>query len=234
MNKQYPFQVGFARLSRFAVLFLCCTTLVLASCATKDSPSSSGHAKSKTPVSPMEKRLAYDVTVNMPDSYNIVSMLTPDAVSKDNLTSRIQSGERVPLLEAIGRPSSKEVYPGIMILLVNPDGVFMPLETVNKIKPEEFPAISREILAHEQAESKKRKQKTKLLELQVTRDMINGNVAIVNRMLAANTEGQTARLIHWDIYLANGTGLHVRGFFDPDQPGAENEIAGIVRSLQIQ
>ena len=235
MNEQCSFSlVMVQRLSRFTFLFLCCAIFMLTSCATKDGSSPSGSSRSRAPESPTEKKLAYDVVANVPTSYTIATMLTAEGASKASLDSRRQSGERVLLLEAAGVPSPRGIDPMIAVFLVNQEGTFMPQEFAAKIKPEELAAISQELLAREKAEAKKNKKPAGLLELQISRDNINGNLAIVQRMLVAGPDGKPARLTNWDIYLPNGAGIAVKSVCDQEVAGVENEIVSIARSLRAQ
>ena len=234
MIKRCSFPALAGTASRATFLLLCCFSLMLASCAGKEGASSSPSSKPGPSVSPTEKRLAYDIVLNVPTSYTVATMLSPDAASKSSLDSRRQAGERVLLFEAAGAPSQRGIDPMVAVFLVNQEGTFMPQEFASQIKPEELAAISQELLAREKAEAKKNKKPAGLLDLQINRDTINGHTAIVQRMLVAGPDGKPARLINWDIYLPNGAGIAVKSVCDQEVPGAETEIVNIARSIRAQ
>jgi len=219
----------------FLFLLLALSLVLLgAGCAGKKaSPSPSDDAAA--PTGPSALQLAYGLSITMPAGYNVASgTMTPQAATKDSLDSRRKSGERILMLEAAGAPSTRGIEPMIALFLVNQEGTFMPREYAERIKPEELDAIGKELLAKEKAEAKKNKKTSSLLDLKISREMIDGKVAIVQRMFVAGPDGQPARLSNWDIYLADGAGVAVKSVYDQDAPGTEMEIGNIVRSLRVQ
>lgn len=213
--------------------------LLLAGCSTKDSPgltgSSGGLPSGTSPTSgPSDVQLAYGISLRVPSTYTLAGTVEPNAATKASLDSRRKGGERVLMLETVGTPSSRGIDPMVALFLVNQEGTFMPREYAERIKPEELNAIGKEILAKEQAEAKKKKKPSGLLDLKINRESINGKIAIAQRMLVAGPDGNPARLIHWDIFLPDGAGIAVRAVYDQDVPGAEAEISTIVRSIRVQ
>ena len=205
-----------------ATLTLCSIAFVFSGCVGgKDGPSGTGPSAG---VGPNTLQLAYGVNMNMPSSYAVAGSLTPQAATKDNLDSRRKGGERILMLEAAGGPSTRGIEPMVALFLVNQEGTFMPREYAERIKPEELDAIGRELLAKEKAEAKKNKKASGLLDLKISRETVNGKVAIVQRMLVAGPDGQPARLSNWDIYLADGAVLAVKSMYDHEAAGTEAEV----------
>ena len=233
MTKRCSFPVFAGAASRATFLFLCCISVLLASCAGKDGASPSGSPRSGASVSPTEKRLAYGIVVDVPTSYNVARMLTPDEASKASLES-LKAGERVLLFEAAGPPSPRGIEPMVAVLAMNQQGSFVEYDLARQIKPEEFAAFSKEVLASEKAEAKKNKKQPWMLDVQINRETINGNMAIVHRILVPGPDGKPARVTNWDIYLPNGSGIAVKSVYDQEYPEAESEIFNIVRSARVQ
>lgn len=218
------------------LLLLCCLALGLSACVAGKSASSDDDtgSRSRLPSGPNDVKLAYGVTVNVPSAYTVAGSLSPDAANKAALDSRRKGGERILLLEAAGAPSPRAIEPMIALFLVNQEGTFMPLEYAQQIKPEELAAIGKELIEKEKAEAKKKKKPAGLLDLQISRETVNGKVAIVQRMLVAGPDGKPARLTNWDIYLPDGAGLAVKSVYDQNVMGSDSEIGNIVRSIRVQ
>ena len=218
-----------ASLRRLLPVFLCCFALALAAC--KTTGSSDG---SKSAVNPNEVSLAYDTALTLPTGWNVAGSIGPQAASKQSLDSRRQNNERVLLLEALGPAGPRGLESMIAIFVVNEAGTFMPREYAEKLKPEEFDALGKDLLAREKASAKKQKTKSGLLDVQVSRDSVGGKLTISQRMLVAGQDGKPVRLINWDVYMPNGAGIAIKTVCDPENPGAENQISTMVKSLRIQ
>lgn len=222
----------FAALSRkrfFSLFALGCLALSLGACMGGGSGDS---GKSGAP-NPNEKKLAYGITVNAPASWTVISSISPDAASKESLDSRRQGGERVLLLEISGTASTKGLEPRMGVFLVNEKNNFMPREYAEKLTAEEFASMSKDLLARERDMAKKKKAKSNVLDLQVSRDTVDGKLAILHRVMVTAPNGQPVRLLNWDIYLPNGAGIAVKTVCDPEAAGVENELANLVRSMRI-
>lgn len=208
---------------------LCCFALALAACQT---PGSSG--KAKPPVNPNERVLAYGVSLILPSAWNVAGSIGPEAASKESLNSRRQNGERVLLLEALGPAGPRGLESMIAIFLVNEEGTFMPRDYAEKLRPEEFDALGKDLLKREQASAKKQKTKNGLLDVRIARDTVGGKLAISQHMLVAGQDGKPVRLMNWDIYMPDGAGIAVKTVCDPDHSGAEEQLLNVVRSIRIQ
>lgn len=218
-----------AAFRRFAPVLLCCLALALAACKTTGSADSA-----KVPVNPNELTLAYGLSLTMPTGWDVVTQLNPEVATNASLDSRRQNNERILLVEALGPAGQRGLQSLLVIFVVNEQGTFMPRTYAEKLSPEEFAALSKDLLERERASAKKQKTKSSLLEVQVTRESVNDKLALNQRMLVTGQDGRPVRLINWDIYLPNGAGIAVKTVCDPENPAAEEQLNSIVRSLRIQ
>lgn len=218
--------------SSILLCIFCCCALILTSCV--DAKRTKPDPGRLTPPNSAEKQLAYGASLYLPPSYTVAGNAPPASSDKASLDGRRRNGERILLLEAAAPPSSRGIEPMIAVFLVNQQGTFMPREFAEKITPEELATVSKELLDREKSESKKKKAASSLLDLQISRDTVDGKPAIVQRMLVAGPDGKPARLINWDIYLADGAGIAVKSVCDQEVPGVEAEVSNIVRSLRIK
>lgn len=207
-----------------------CLVLVLPACQT----TKGGGDKAAAPANPNETQLAYGVSLTLPSSWTLPGNSMGPEVTKASLDSRRANGERILILEALGPASSRELESMIGIFIVNQEGTFMPRDYAEKLQPEEFIAMSRDLLKREKEQAKKTKQPSGLLDLQLGRDTVGGQLAVSQRMLVAGPDGKPVRLINWDIYLPNGAGIAVKTVCDQEAPGAETEIVNIMRTMRIQ
>ena len=214
---------------RLLPVLLCCCALALAACKT-----TGGSEGGKQPSTPGQNNLAYGVGLTLPPAWKVAGSMSPEAASKESLDSRRQNGERILILEALGPAGSRGLESMIAIFVVNEQGTFMPRNYAEKLQPDEFAALSKDLLDREKASAKKQKTKSGLLDVQVSREDINGKLAISQRMLVVGQDGKPVRLMNWDIYMPNGAGIAVKTVCDPDNPGVENQIHNLVKALRIQ
>lgn len=227
MNTPHCSRVGnFARRSAF--LFALCLLFALGACV-KGGPKDGGE-----PANPNEKRLAYGLSVNVPAGWTVVSSVGPEAGTKEALDARRKNGDRVLLLETTGTAGPRGFQPFISVVLTNEEGSFLPREVAEKLTPEEFAAMSKNMMAREKAMAKKNKTKSELLDMQFSRDNLGGNLAVMQRLLLAGPDGKPVRLMGWDIYLPNGAGVMIRSGCDPEMPNAEGEIINIAKSFRAR
>ena len=213
---------------RLFLLLILCFALSLAACV-KSGTKGSG------PVNPNDKQLAYGATITVPTGWTVVNSLPPEAASKAALDGRRKSGQPVVIFEAEGQPSAgRGILSFIGIALVDQEKVFIPRQFAEKLTPEELDRMAKNLLNRERALAKKKKSKNTLLDIQISRDSINGRLALLQRITAANPDGQPVRLLYWDIYLDDGAGLNARAGCDPEAQGAENEVINAIKSLRVQ
>ena len=217
-NPRHP-HAGSAQNLLRVLCFLCLLALPLSGCVKSGSKSVEAH-------DPNEKQLGYSLKMSIPPSWTATALVSPQAGSKQMLDGQRKSGRPVPLLEATSGSG------GIIVTLVNEDGAFMPRQYAEKLSPEEFQHMSREILERERTLAKKKRVKNALLDIQISRDMVGGNLALLQSLMVLGPDGQPTRLLHWDVYLPDGAGLAVRTSCTPGIPGSESEVSGIVKSLR--
>lgn len=227
MNAQWYSPASLPGRRIFSLIAVCCLALALNGCGKSgpkagDKPASSG------------SQTAYGVSLTTPPNWKIMGNVTGQAASKASLDSRRKNGERVLLLEAAGPASPRGLESMIGLFLVNEEGTFMPRDYATKLQAHEFDAMSKDLIKRERAEAKKNKTPSGLLDLQVLRDDIGGNMAISQRMLVAGPDGKPVRLINWDVYLPDGAGIAVKTVCDPEAPGAESEVINMIRTLRVQ
>lgn len=206
-----------------------CLLLALPACQTTKGDGK----KAADPSNPNETQLAYGASITLPPAWSIPGSMGPE-VTKASLDSRRGNGERILILEALGPSSPKGLESMIGIFVVNQQDTFMPRDYAEKLQPEEFAAMSRDLLKREKEQAKKSKQPSGLLDLQLTRDTVGGQLAVSQKMLVAGPTGNPVRLINWDIYLPNGAGIAIKTVCDQEAPGAEAEIVNTIRTLRIR
>lgn len=216
--------------ARFAALAaLLCLALALSACQTPKS----GGQKPAAPANPNEKQLAYGVSITLPASWKSPGSMGPE-VTRASLDARRNSGERILILEALGAPSARGLESMIGMFIVSEEGNFMPRDYAEKLRPDEFTALARDLLKREQDQARKNKQQIGLLDLQLNRETIGGLLAVTQNMLVAGPDGKPVRLINWEIYLPNGAGVAVKTVCDPEAPGAETEVINTVRTIRVK
>ncbi|MDR0827250.1 MAG: hypothetical protein LBN33_05150 [Desulfovibrio sp.] len=222
-----------------SLVMLCALCLTLVSCAVKDA----GQQDDPAQADPNRKNLAYGVSINLPASWTVASSLAPESASKAVLDQRRKKGEGIMLLGATassrkgaGAPAAKGAGsdPVLTIFLLNDKPYFMPREFVEKIKPHEFEALSRDILEKEKAVAKKNKSKAAPLDIAISRQNISGHLAILSNVLGTDDKGLALRAMRWDVYLPGDAGIAVHAECDPNDSAAEQEIMAIVRTIKIQ
>lgn len=213
----------------YGLLALLCLCLTLAGCQT----TKGGKNAAATPASPNENQLAYGVSITLPSGWKTAGNMGAE-VAKASLESRRQSGERILILEAGGKPSARGLESMLALFIVNQEGTFMPRDYAEKLQPHEFAAMSKDVLQREKEQARKTKQPSGLLDLELNRENINGMLAITQKMLVAGPDGKPVRLMNWDIFLPDGAGIAIKTVCDQEAPGAEAEIISAVRTLRVQ
>lgn len=220
-----------ARQRAARVLLVTFMAISLAACAAKSGKEEVNVVKTSRPG---ETELAYGMGIVLPSGWKVVNSLKASAASKQSLDTRRQAGERILALESLGPKGLRGFESMIGIFVVNQDGTFMPREYAQKLKPEEFTSMSRDLLAREKSEAKKKKTQSGLLDVQILREDIAGHLAISQRMLVVGPDGKPVRLVNWDVYLPNGAGAAIKTVCDPEHPSAESDIATAVKGMRFE
>jgi hypothetical protein len=215
---------------RLLPVLLCCLALAFAACVPKSPDSDVARQPSKSG----EQLLAYGVSVVVPPSWNITGKMAPEAASKASLDSRRQNGERIALIETVGPAGSRGVESLLVAFLVSEQDIFMPRAHAETIPQEDLNRLAKDLVQREHASAKKMRTQSGVIDVQLSRQTINGNLAIVQHMLIMGPDAKPVLLLNWDIYLPNGAGLNVRTVSDPDNSGSEVQIIGIVNTLRVE
>lgn len=191
-------------------------------------------SKAKAPVNPNDKNMAYGVTVAVAPPWDVAVMLPPERISKEALEQKRMAGERVLLMAALLPPAASGIENIFQVFLVNPDNTFMPREFAEKLQPQEYAALSRDLLEREKATAKKNKSPVSVMDLQLSRETMNGNFTVHHKATVAGPQGAPMRSLRWDIYLPGGAGIAVLADYDAELPGAEQAALSMARSLRVQ
>jgi len=225
-------------LQRLLPVLLCCLALALAACATTD-PSSgagkqpAGQATKQAP-KPGEQFLAYDASLTLPPTWKVTGKIAPEAASKASLDSRRRNGERIALLEATGPAGMRGIESALMVFLVNEHGTFMPRVHAEKMTADELRSLARDIVQREQASARRQNATSGLIDIQFTRETVNGNLAIFQRTLVMGLDAKPVLLMDWDIFLPDGAGIKIRTVSDPENPGSAEQVISIANTLFVQ
>lgn len=227
MNTIRHFIFGKEVQSLFLVLAGCLFLVSLSACV-------KGGAKGGEPANPNEKKVAYGLTMNVPSTWTVFTLVTPEAVAKEVLDARRKGGERILLLEANGTPGARNFQPFIAVNLVNEEGNFIPRQYAEKLGPDELDTMAKDMMKREKAQARKNKTKSTLLDMKFSRDTIGGKLALVQILTVVGPDGKPMRLMGWDVYLPDGAGIMIRSGCDQEVPGIENEVIGIAKTLHVQ
>lgn len=226
MMRPHPFAARPFLGRAFSACLVLALLLALSACVNR--------AGSKAPANPNDKQTAYGATLNVPPSWEVAIIMPPERMSKEALEQKRLAGERVLLLAAVGAPSSGGQESTFSVFLVNEANTFLPRSFAEKLQPQEFAALSRELLTLEKDTIKKNKLPINILDLQVARETVNGNFTVSRKSTLASAQGQPLRSLRWDVYLAGGAGITILAECDAEQPGAEQQIQAMAYSLRLQ
>jgi hypothetical protein len=232
MSKQIAFSATPPSVRRIFPLIIMIFSLVLCACG-KDTGSADMTSSRQETQRSGATQLAYGISITLPASYTVGRSVGPNDATKATLDQRKQAGERVLLLESVGSASPRGIEPLVGVFLVNQEGTFLPRQYAEKMQPDEFEALGKDMLAREKADAKKKKAPSGLVDMRFSRENVGGKLAIRQKLLVKGPDGNPVQLNYWDIYLPNGAGIAFKSVYDQQQPGMEQEIDSIVRSIQV-
>jgi hypothetical protein len=221
-------------LQRLLPVLLCCLALALAACATTTAPGGSVAKQAPSqPPKPGDQLLAYGVSLTLPPTWKVTGKIAPEAASKASLDSRRRNGERIALLETTGPAGMRGIESVLMVFLVNEQGTFMPRAHAEKISADELSRLARDIVQREHASARQQKTTSGLIDIQFTRETVNGNMAIFQRTLVMGLDARPVQLMDWDIFLSDGAGIKIRTVSDPENPGSVEQVISIASTLRV-
>jgi len=223
---------------RLLPILLCCLVLTLAACATPGpdggaAKQTAGHTATQA-AKPGEQLLAYGVSLTLPSTWKVAGKIVPEAASKASLDSRRRNGERIALLESSGPAGARGIESVLMVFLVNEQGTFLPRVHAEKMTADELRNVAKDIVRREHISAKQQKTTSGLVDIQFTRETINGKLAIFQRTLVMGRDSKPVLLMDWDIFLPDGAGIKIRTVSDPDNPGSAEQVIGIANTLRAE
>lgn len=224
----FPSRLSGPKALRLLLVF-CCLAFAASGCTGKLGPKAG-----KTPADPNEKQLAYGASLVLANNWNMAALLEPKAMTKADLESRLQQNPRILMMTAVGTPSARSIQPALNVSLVRQEGSFMPRDFAERLQPEEYKALSRDLYEREKETAKKNKVQFNIMNIDLSRESINGNFAVRHKITVADPSGVPINLLRWDVYLPGATGIVILSECDSEQPGTENEILSMARSLRLE
>lgn len=220
---------GGSLLRMVAVFGLC---LSLAACGESTSPGSGG--KTGGLGDPGNKKtVAYGISVSMPKGWSVMESVDPGTVSNAELESRIKTNP-VPLL-ALGLPSTTNPQQGdaiVLVFLADSAKNMPPEQVVSQMTQEGMDQLAKNTMQQQNEAAKKAKQPGQTLEWKITRENLNGHMALFNNVLGQGPNGNV-RAHMWYIYLPNGIGIGIESKGNAAHPGIDAMMESIARSLTV-
>lgn len=230
MNAHFRFSAFVTAGRLLRLIAVCCLIAAVSACVPKTGPKG---AEQKAPVNPDERKAAYGVSMVVPSTWQVQNNAAVQSATKESLDAKRRAGEKTLLLQAVGPVSSKGVQSLVTVELVNQEPGFMPRDYAERLQPHEFEALSKDLLAQDHAEAKKKKSPEYLKDLRMERQNINGNLVIMSRFLIVAPNNIPVYLMHWYVYLPDNAGIFVMAVCDQSAPNAESEVVNIVKTLRV-
>ena len=222
------------------VLLLCCLGLLalsgLASCtpAAKTTPTATDPTAAPGPAS-ATRPLVYGISVVIPQGWVVDSSADQGVAEKAVIDGHLAKGERVGILNLF-RPkeNSTTVANGqIMLALVSRTGnAFLPEADVQGASVADLASFSQAMVARERELAAKQKRGSTVLEWQIEKAQVGGNLALVQRGRIKHPEGVAVQY-NVDVYLPNNAGLMIRSMADESIPGTEAVLKAFMQSITI-
>ncbi|MDR2076988.1 MAG: hypothetical protein LBP61_08695 [Desulfovibrio sp.] len=207
---------------------LCC--FVLTACATGGAGKKA--ATDEIPDLGKTRRLAYGISIQAPDDWQTIRSLEPGAASKADLEARIKTSQAVPIL-ILAHPSGQTIDARLTLLLTDSSKNFPPEQEVATRSAEELDERAKTFMRQRNAAAVKQNKQPDTLESRMTRESVDGRLALFHRGIGSGPDGQVHFQV-WNIYLPNGVGLAVDAMGSADRPGMEKTLESLVRTLKIE
>lgn len=237
----------------FQIALICGMVAFLAACAGKDTPedaAASGAATSGSGAAgegtkdqgPQDqsivtsannhRELVYGIKVNLPQGWVIGATADAGVADDKEIEKHISNGERIGILDIFRTDKSgKEPTGRISLFLVDAKTTFMPEEQASRMTPEACDQLGKMLVQRERELAAKNKAKSPIISWNLSREMINGKLVLVQKGLAQPSEGKV-HMVHADFYLPKGAGLAVKSIADAE-PGTEAILDAFVKGIQI-
>ncbi len=208
-------------------LVLCCAAVLLTSCMPQSGDSDSV-------VDSKRQKFAYGISMDVPNGWTVANSVAEGSGDKASFESRVRGGERIMLLD-LRRPAQNAdgMDARVGLFLVNSGKDFLPSDVAARLTPEEFAKLAKDIMERDRKAAERNKSQNNTVDWKISRESIDGNMAILQRGLGVTPGGQI-RVLNWDVYLPDGVGLGIKMLGDPSVPGTESLLEAVARSIQIE
>ncbi len=207
--------------------------LVLALTACGGGSKSASPDESKAAPAPGTVKLAYGISFQVPEGWQIDGMITPDQATNAVLDQRVAAGERVMLASLYRPASTPEGKNGIAaIFLVDASKEFPPQAQAQAFTPDDLQNYANAILNRDKEEAKKAKAQSNLLSWNVTKSIRDGMLTLTHKGEARRPDGKLA-IYDVNIYLSNGKGVGLKTLTDPAVPGNQQQVDTFVNSVRV-
>jgi hypothetical protein len=158
----------------------------------------------------------------------------PGAVSKAALEAQIKTQPATPIL-TISRPTGQgqAIDARVTLFVADSAKYFPPEQEVSTRSPEELDMRAKAFMRQRNEAAVKQNKPPDTLESRMTRETVDGRLALFHRGIGAGPDGQLHFQV-WHIYLPNGVGIGVDAIGSADSPGMDRLLESIVRSLRFQ
>ena len=222
------------------VLLLCCLGLLalsgLAACtpAAKTTPTAT-EPTAAPGVASATRPLVYGISVVIPQGWVVDSSADKGVAEKAEIDGHLAKGERVGILNLF-RPkeNSTNVANGqIFLALVSRTGTaFLPEADVQGATTADLASFSQAMVARERELAAKQNRGSTVLEWQIEKAQVGGNLALVQRGRIKHPEGVAVQY-NVDVYLPNNAGLMIRSMADESVSGTEAVLKGFMQGIAI-
>ena len=209
---------------------VCCLCVFLTACGES---TTEGGKTGDIGASGAKKRVVYGISAAVPDKWTVANSVEPGAVSDADLEARAKANPPVPVL-ALVLPSAKpnEVDARAVIFVANSEKYFLPEQAAANLTQEGLDKLAQNFLQQRNEAARKGKQKSDTLEWRITRETVDGHMAIVQRGVGMGPDGKVLVQL-WYIYLPGGMGIAVDAMGNAEIPGLNAQMESIARSLSV-
>ena len=213
------------------ILAACGLCLFLTACM--DSETTSGGNSGSVGASGTAKRIVYGISVNVPDGWTIVNSVEPGVISDADLEARVKANPPAGVL-AIALPAAdpQKMDARVIVRVANAEKHFMPEKLVAGMSQQGFDQQAKNFIQQHNEAARKNKEMGTTLEWTITRETVDGKMAVFQRGLG-EVEGNKVRIQIWYIYLPNGMGVALESMGSDNVPNLGATMESIARSVKV-
>jgi hypothetical protein len=171
--------------------------------------------------------------MEVPKDWKTTHRLDPGAVNKADLRSRL--AERALPVLVLEHPSGQgeAIDARFIVLLADNTKDFPPEKEVAASSAEALDQRAKAFMRQRNAAAVQQKKQPDTLESRMTKETVDGRLALFHRGIGAGPDGQVHYQV-WHIYLSDGLGLAVDAIGSAQNPGMERLLESMVRSLRVK